>query len=135
MARKQRRQAVIEVKPPQLAPVHFVDRLLLLPRSSRILVAVIPALTLAFILSPLVDEIYLRFFYSPQTAELPSWITAATAVLMYFAGWYYLVDHPGDDPTSRRETRWYVLVSIGIVTLAVVWFVVLTVLNISVSAE
>lgn len=135
MARKQqRRQAVIEVKSAQPTPANFVDRVFLLPRFARILLVIIPALAVTFIFSPVIDEIYLRFFYTPQTAELPAWIAALMAVGMYLVGWYYVVGMVGEEPTLRRETRWYLILSAEFVLLALVRFIILTVMSISGSA-
>jgi hypothetical protein len=130
-----RKRAVIEVKSSQGAPAHFIDRLLALPRYARVLIAVIPALALTFIISPVVDEFYLRFFFSRQTAELPAWITAGFAIAAYFAGWYFLVGYAGEEPARRREIRWYVLFSGVVIILAFIWFVILSVLNISITAD
>lgn len=92
---------------PSLQPQNFRERLALwildLPRITRILVALVLALTVAFAVSPIVDGIYLHFFYSDQTRILPSIVTAVFGLGMYVAGWILIVGTVGEDVRAENK--------------------------------
>ncbi len=103
--------------------------LLHLPRLVRIILIAIPALAVTLIFTPIVDTIYLRFFFSMETRMAPSIITAGIALLMYLIGWVVLVGTPGEVQQERRALRWYVGASVLLIVLASIWFTYLAITN------
>ncbi len=91
----------------------WLGRLLRLPRLVRIGFAFLCAMSLTLALFPLVDEIYLRWFYAPQTVLLPSLISAGLGLMSYLAGWLLMVGQAGDDSglRPRRALLWYLVIS------------------------
>lgn len=100
----------------------FVSRVLSLPRPTRILLAALPAVALVALLQPMIDLIYLRLFFSESTVQLPAWILAAFGLIMYFAGWMFLVGLPGDDMTQKRGAVLYLSLSILIIALLMIYY-------------
>lgn len=94
-----------------------IARLLALPRPARMLLAAVPALAVVLIVQPVVDSIYLRFFFNDTTIGIPAWLIAGLSVLMYFAGWVFLVGMPGTTPERSRGLTLYLIVSILLVIL------------------
>jgi hypothetical protein len=100
----------------------IVERILRLPRFARIGLCALFALAVTLALSPLIDEIYLRFFFSAQTVIAPSLISAVFGLVMYVTGWLLVIGTRGETPPARLGVLWYVLV--GILALIVVVFLV-----------
>jgi hypothetical protein len=82
---------------------------LLLNRLARIAVVTLGTLILAMVVMPLVDLIYLTYFYDPATTAVPAWIIAITAVIWYGAGWILIVGSSGRPPAPRPATAVYLL--------------------------
>jgi hypothetical protein len=104
-------------------------QILKLPRLARILIAAIVALITALVASPVVDAIYLRYFYSPDTVIVPSLIAAALGLLMYVAGWRLIVGTVGDDSPISRSTLIYMAGGALLVIAAAVWMLRLIVMG------
>lgn len=109
--------------PPPLGE-RLLNRLLTLPRLARILIAAVPAIAFAALIQPVVDAVYLRFFFDEETRTSPAWVISFFAIGMYFAGWYFIVGYRGVEVSQRRGAVWYVVLSIAIIALVVVWYVV-----------
>ena len=116
----------IQQKPIQAASrlVWFGDRLSQLPRLVRILLVGLFALAVTLALSPLVDLIYDRYFFSAQTVIIPALVTATFGLLTYMLGWWLLVGTVGERPEARAVTVWYF--GIGVLAVVVVVYLILT---------
>lgn len=108
----------------------LTERVLNLPRLARIVLVCLFAMAVTVLLIPLVDGIYLRSFYSPQTAVLPSLIEAAFGIGMFVLGWALIVGFAGQRPPSRVPVALYFLVGCALV-LAVILQLISGVLSVS----
>jgi hypothetical protein len=131
MGRKSQRHSPIQPVPsPERRRIHLMDNVLKLPRIVRILIAAVPALALVLVFQPIVDQIYLRLFFSPETINVPGIIIAVMAVLMYFAGWIFIVGYSGEermpDDRDRRAAFWYLVLSTLIILLGLAYYLVST---------
>jgi hypothetical protein len=98
-----------------------VEMILGLPRIVRMILIIIPTFALVVILQPIVDTIYLRYFFTMETRGAASIITAALALIFFLAGWWLIVGTVGEQPEQRRATQVYLYLCIGVVLLAVLW--------------
>jgi hypothetical protein len=98
-----------------------VETILNLPRLVRIILVILPTFALVLILQPVIDWIYLRFFFTIETRSLASLINAAAALVFFLAGWWLIVGNVGDTPPQRRAAQVYLYLSIAFVLLAVLW--------------
>ena len=84
--------------------------LLRLPRLVRILVVGMFALGVTLALFPVVDAIYLRFFFHESTRSVASLISAGIGLVMYMVGWQLIVGTVGEQPPARRVVLWYLVI-------------------------
>ncbi|HEX2622974.1 MAG TPA: hypothetical protein VHL11_22595 [Phototrophicaceae bacterium] len=96
--------------------------ILRLPRVVRMVIIALPALAATIIFTPVVDSIYLQFFYTPETKIAPSLITSVVALLVYAIGWVLVVGTAGEKPQERQAIKWYALASIFLIVFAAIWF-------------
>jgi hypothetical protein len=97
------------------------------PRALRMILVIAFALTVTIAFSPLVDNLYLSFFYTPATTVLPSIVSVALGLVMYVAGWRIIVGTVGETPAAQWAVLWY----FGIGLLAVVLIIILVMQGIS----
>ena len=89
-----------------------------LPRLIRVLMVGVFALAVTLSLSPFVDYVYDRYFFSLETVLLPALISSAFGLVMYMVGWWLIVGTVGEKPEARAAMLWYV--GIGLVAVIVV---------------
>lgn len=92
-------------------------------RLKRMAIAVIFALAVTYLLFPIVDLIYMEYFFSVDTVIVPSLVTATVGVVMYMLGWYLLVGNANTRPEMRLVTLWYLILCILAVVLVILSFV------------
>lgn len=123
MSRKQRQQPRKAGQPkhpparerePGL-PTQIVAAVFAQPRMVRIVVVALFALAVTLVMSPIVDGVYLRYFFSRATRIVPSLVSAAFGSLMYLLGWWLLVGVEVDEVHSRWLVLWYL--SLGLLAL------------------
>jgi hypothetical protein len=110
------------IRKPEHTPTGWIDRLLRLPRPVRVLLAALPAVAVALLVQPVIDSIYLRFFFDEATLAAPAWLIALLATVMYFAGWVFLVGTPGSPPVQSRGLTLYLIVTAGVFILTPVLY-------------
>jgi hypothetical protein len=98
-----------------------IETILSLPRLVRIGLVILPTFALVAIVQPIIDGIYLRYFFTMETRGAASLITAAIVLGYFLAGWLLIVGNIGEAPPQRRAVQIYLLVSIVVVLLAVFW--------------
>lgn len=86
----------------------------------------VTVLTLAvtLVVLPLVDDIYLLYFFSDATRILPSLVSLGIGIIFYLFGWWLIVGAIGDIPPVRPAILWYLgagLVALALVLLMVVF--------------
>ena len=79
-----------------------------LPRAARIGLALLFAVALTLLVTPIIDAIYVSRFFDSGTAMLPSIISTAFGLVFYFVGWRLMVGFAGETPAPRRALLWYV---------------------------
>lgn len=122
------------VRSAQAMPYGLVQRILNLPRIARVLLCGFFSLAVTIALSPMVDEIYVRFFFSSQTVIIPSLISAAFGLVMYMLGWWLVIGTVGEKPPARLGVLWYF--GVGVLAIIAVIFLIIrgiTLLNIAAS--
>jgi hypothetical protein len=92
-----------------------------LPRLARIVIAAIVAPVTVLVASPIVDAIYLRYFYAQETVIVPSIVAAAMGLLMYLVGWRIIVGTAGVNSPISRGLLVYLVCAALLVIAAVVW--------------
>ena len=90
-----------------------------IPRIWRMLIVAFFALMVALAVSPLVDHIYLRYFFTVETVLVPSLVTVAIASLAYIGGWLIYVGTVKTKPSAQKRILWYFVFGI-VVTLIVI---------------
>jgi hypothetical protein len=112
------------VRPPrEPAPVRIARSILSLPRSARVVMAAVFALAVTFALSPMVDAVYLRYFYDDSTTLMPALISTGAGLVMYVLGWFLIVGTVDEDIPARVAILWYGglgLLAVGLVLIMLV---------------
>lgn len=85
----------------------FAERILQLPRLARIALAALFAAVTTLLLTPIIDNIYLTYFFDFNTRVLPSLVSTAAGIVTYLVGWVLLVGYAGEGVRPRRATFWY----------------------------
>ncbi|GAB1422350.1 hypothetical protein MASR2M15_25790 [Anaerolineales bacterium] len=98
----------------------MIERLISLPRWVRILIVLINALVMVLAVFALVDEIYLRYFYTPDTVVIPSLVTAVIGSIMYIWGWLYWVGGRGEQVQVSRFLYLYLGIFVIAYTLVLI---------------
>lgn len=106
-------------------PRDMASWILSLPRLVRIILIVLPSLATTIIFVPVVDSIYLRYFYSDSTNMIPSIIEAGIALTVYLIGWILVVGTSGEKLEDRRAVRVYMSASLLLMAIASVYLAVL----------
>jgi hypothetical protein len=107
-------------KPRKMMPIRLIDLVLGWPRIVRIGLVAIFALCVTLSLSPMVDEIYMGLFFTPQTVILPSLVSASFGLLMYVTGWWLMIGTIGEKPAARLAIIWYIVLGIAAVLVVVI---------------
>lgn len=126
MGRKQQAKRMAETTQPKAASSNtFAGHLLRLPRLIRILLIAIPALAAVTVFTPVVDGIYLRYFYTFETRIIPSIITSAIGLVTYLLGWVLVVGTVGEIPEEGLRLNWYLRVSLVMTLVGLTWLGIL----------
>jgi hypothetical protein len=94
-----------------------------IPRIGRMALVGVFGLAVTLALSPLIDDVYLRFLFDPSTRVLPSLVSVGFGLVMYALGWIWLIGTVGDRPPVRRAALAYVLIGILAVLVVVMLLV------------
>lgn len=131
MGRKQQSKRIPPQNTAAVSPAvpeqnsHMATWIIRLPRVVRIILIVLPALAATVIFVPVIDSIYLRYFYSDESRMLPSIITAGIALTVYLIGWVLVVGTTGETPEERRSVSLYMSFSLLLMAIASVYLAVL----------
>ncbi len=102
-------------------------RLVRLPRIMRIVIALFFATMVTLAISPLVDHIYIRYFFTAETVIVPAMVTVSIASMMYIWGWWGFVGTVNTVPSASN----YVLLYFAIGLVATISVIVLLVQGIT----
>ncbi|MFW5691947.1 MAG: hypothetical protein ACOCX3_01205 [Chloroflexota bacterium] len=101
----------------------LVRSVLKLPRITRLVIAGVLALAVTLALSPIIDEIYLRFFFDESTRGLPGLLAAAFGVTMYIIGWFAIVGTSGEAAQERQIAAYYLVVGLLAIGVVLIWLI------------
>ncbi|MCB9454972.1 MAG: hypothetical protein H6671_03170 [Anaerolineaceae bacterium] len=90
-----------------------------LPRGVRILMVGLFAVAATFAVNPVIDTLYIQFFYNADTVILPSIAAVFVGMVVYVLGWLLMIGTVGETPPIRRVIVWYCLVGLLVVVLVV----------------
>ncbi len=103
--------------------IRMVREVLGLPRLARLVLVALVALVVTIAVSPLVDDIYLRYFYTFETRGLPAMVTVAFGIIAYGVGWWLIIGMAGEQPRARKAVIWY----LAIAAVLLIWVLALTI--------
>ncbi len=98
---------------PEDESVSLGQRLLTLPRLLRIAIVLLLAIGTTLAIFPLVDRIYIQYFFASDTVILPSLVSAAVGALMYVSGWQLYVGTVGHTRPATRALWLYFAIGIA----------------------
>ncbi len=101
----------------------LIERIIHLPRLTRIVLAAVFALAVTLVISPIVDGIYLANFFDVNTREAPAFFSTALGVVFYLVGWRLIIGYAGAVLPAKKAVLWY----LGVGILACVLVVVLVI--------
>ncbi|PJF29426.1 MAG: hypothetical protein CUN52_08440 [Phototrophicales bacterium] len=99
----------------------FWEQITSMNRLLRLFVVTIFAISTTLAISPLIDSIYLQYFFSPETRIIPSLIAMIGGVCMYIVGWIYLVGSARQIILVTRGLKWYMYIGIGTIIIILLW--------------
>jgi hypothetical protein len=103
--------------------LRLVRQVLDLPRLARLALAGVVALVVTLAVSPLVDNIYLRYFFTFETRGLPAMVTVVFGIIAYVLGWWLIIGMAGEQPRARKAVIWYLAAAAALL----VWVLALTI--------
>ncbi|MDW8172598.1 MAG: hypothetical protein RML73_08950 [Anaerolineae bacterium] len=95
-------------------------RILRLPRLTRILVVALVALLLVAAVFPLVDILYVNYFFATETIILPSLISVALGLIVYVWGWRSIVGTVGEPLEPTLSARVFVSLALLLILIDLV---------------
>lgn len=107
---------------------NLTQRLVQLPRFIRLLIAVFFSVMVTLAVSPLVDHIYLRFFFTVETVMIPALVTVTIGSTMYIWSWRIYIGVVNTIPPSEKRVLWY----FGVGMTATIIVIVLLVQGVSI---
>ncbi|MCK6578082.1 MAG: hypothetical protein L6Q98_08265 [Anaerolineae bacterium] len=106
----------------------LAGQILSLKRYQRIGLVMVYSIGLTLLLMPMVDNVYLSYFFSAQTVLVPALLSAGAGVIMYAVGWRLMIGYVGELPPERASVVIYVLMGtvilLMVITLVVIGSVV-----------
>ncbi len=113
-------------QPAQTRPAaeRLIERIVRLSRLMRTVLAVLFALALTLALTPLIDRIYLAYFFDLNTRVIPALISTAAGLIFYGVGWRLIIGYVGEQPTARPAILWYVSIGAAACVIVVVLLVI-----------
>jgi hypothetical protein len=101
------------------------------PRIARMVIVAVFALAVTMVISPIVDRVYLQYFFTQETVIVPALITVIFGAVMYMLGWWLAVG-----PTFEEvQSHWLVLWYLALGFLSLILTVVLLIIGIAIGTE
>src|SRR5579871_1753599 len=102
-------------QPPQPFSLRLVNRVIGLPRFTRIILAILFALALTLALTPIIDGVYMNSFYDDSTRMAPALVSTLFGIAFYFFGWRLIIGFAGEQPQARPIIFFYVVIGVLLV--------------------
>jgi len=106
-------------RPPSMS-ARVIERVIRLPRRTRIILAALFALALTLVVTPIVDGFYMGNFFDPATRGLPAMVSTALGLVFYLIGWRQIIGYAGEMPPPRSTVFWYVTIGATACALVVI---------------
>ena len=119
MSPKTTKESAVQHIPQDTVRYRSIDWLLNRPRMLRILIAGVFSAFVTLALFPVVDAMYLDFFFTMETRALPSLVSSAIGLVTYFVGWQLIVGTIGTRPAARMAILWYFGIGVFAIVLAI----------------
>jgi hypothetical protein len=110
-------------QPPQPFSLRLVNRVIGLPRLSRIALAVLFALAVTLAITPIVDSIYINSFFNESTRMAPALVSTLFGIAFYFLGWRLIIGFAGEQPQARPAVFFYIVFGALMVLLVLMLFI------------
>lgn len=107
---------------PVPAADRLINRVVHLPRLTRITLAALFALAVTLAITPVIDRIYVDNFYNVDTRMFPAVASTVLGLAYYLLGWRLIIGFVGETPPPRRAILWYF--SVGAAACVVVLILV-----------
>lgn len=104
----------------------ITERVMAWPRYGRMALVILGVVTLAFALQGVIGELYTRFFDTTAALSTIAWLVAAICLGMYMAGYVFIVGTPGVRPEPGRPQSVYLIVTVVLVAISLIWFIART---------
>lgn len=91
-----------------------------LPRLARMVLAILFALSLTLLLTPLIDGWYLSSFDAAEAPMLPALASASAGVIAYLIGWRLLVGFIDEPPQASGALAVYLMAGCAALLLTIV---------------
>jgi len=111
--------------------LHFVVNLRRVPRILIVLFFSGIAVAAVF---PLIDHIYLRFFFTTDSTIAPSLVSVTIGGLMYIVGWFLYVGTIGTTPSARNAILWYFVIG-SVLTILVFGMLIYGVFDLNIPVD
>ncbi len=113
-------------QPAQSRPAseRLIDWVVRSSRLLRIALAALFAVALTLVLTPLVDRVYLQYFFDASTRIIPALISTIAGLIFYGVGWRLIVGYVGEQPAARPAILWYVSIGTALCAIVVVLLVI-----------
>ena len=112
----------------------FLQVIVNLPRLVRIIIVAFFALMAVATVFPLVDYLYLRYFFTADSVIIPSLISVAIGGIVYGWGWIVYVGTVGTKPSAEKAILWYFGVG-GVLTIVALGLLIYGIYDLNVPLE
>jgi hypothetical protein len=117
MGRKRRKAAVaLDAQAAVNSPNEtggVIEQTLALPRWGRLLLVALFSIAAALLATPIIDNVYVTYFFDMETRMLPSFVSTAFGFMVYAIGWWLIIGRVGEVPPPRKTALVYVLLGLG----------------------
>ncbi len=126
MGRKPKARTVQAVSPSvdKPIPMDILAQTLALARWQRLVLTACFAIGATLLVTPVIDNLYVAYFFHMDTRMIPTFISTGLGVLVYGLGHWLLIGHVGEAPPPRRAALWYLLAGCFVLAFALVLVVI-----------
>jgi zinc transporter ZupT len=102
----------------------FTARTIQMPRMVRIIFVILFAVNVTLLVTPVIDNLYITYFFDWNTRILPSLVSAGAGFLVYLIGWVLLIGIGKSTPQARLSTLLYFFAGVAsfVLTLVLVFY-------------
>ncbi len=102
---------------------YWMRKILAWSRLQRMILVTVFALALTAAVFPVVDGIYLQYFFAEESRILPSLVSLGIGIMMYGYGWWLVVGFPGEPRPERRAIIIYLIFGMALIIFILILIV------------